>query len=252
MAYLQSYSVLGESVAIANGFADVVVSNHIVSIPTVPQFDYRRVLSSGGGWLANQAETRGQYTLTPTGSFAAGAKYSFLLQQVRPDLGNTVVQEYVSYTSQSTGDTATSIVTALASAITATTNFKVTVTTGSTLVIQANAGYPLITVTQMSPIASLLTITQNTAGVPSRGTYNDLLRAGVAAADITSGHTYYTLQLTFPEISAGDWIENTTIRQHTLYVYSSATNFAGFSAGIQNLISVPGTAANIKGLNFAV
>jgi hypothetical protein len=250
MAILSSYSVLGEATALnATAANDIVLNDHTLSITSCPSMDFRKIISTNGGWLAPVAATLG--VIYVKNSATASRTYTFLLQQDIP--GQGTVSMNVSYTSLSS-TTAGTITAALTAAISANPQFKVTLTkstvtnTDDNLIITAKTGYPAIRVTNLSPVPTDLTVTVNTPYVISRGAYQDLINAGVAASAIATGHTYYQIQFVFVDNSAGDWMQNQTVRIHTLYVYSSATNFSGFSTlianAIQGLNGSTGTFAN--------
>lgn len=242
MAILSSYSVLGEATALQAAGADITLNDHMLSITSCPSMDFRKIIGTNGGWLAPVAATAGVYTLTPTA--ANSTLYSFLLQQDIVGVGT--VSQVVSYTSLASGDTATTINTALKKAIDANPQFKfASVVAGATLVITATTTNPAVRITNLGVGTIAGTTTPTTPYVLPRGTYTNLINAGVAASAIATGHTYYQVQFVFVDNSAGDWIQNQTVRIHTLYVYGSATNFAAFNTAMGNTLqALVGTFSN--------
>lgn len=247
MSILNSYSVLGNLVALsATQSNNISVADHMLIINTAPQMDFRKINSTNGGYLAAVAETRGVLTITPTA--ANSAFFGFRLEQDIPSQGTVTM--IVGYTSLASGDTATTICNAFRRAIIANPQFNHLVTSGTaTCILTAAAGYPAIRATAL---AANTAVVVTTAYVLTRGTYNDLIRAGVAAADIASGATYSQIAFTFVDSFAGDWQLSATVRTHTLYVQVGATNKAAFDtlmASTLNAFVPAGTTADPEALS---
>ena len=232
MAILSSYSVLGESTALQAAGADIVLNDHMLSITSCPSMDFRKIIGTNGGWLAPVSATAAAWTVAPVA--ANSTTYSFLLQQ--DIVGSGTVSQVVSYTSLPSGDTTTTISTALKNAILANSQFKLTVSSTTSVSIAGSTTNPAVRIVNLTPVASNLVCTNGTPLVMPRGQYSNLIAAGVAPSAIATGHTYNQIQFVFVDNSAGDWIQNQTVRIHTLYVYASATNFAAFNTAIGNII----------------
>lgn len=185
--------------------------------------DFRKIVSCSGYTVA-VAETLGVVTLTSIAT--ASTVNAFVLRQYRPDLGIWVNNTF-SHKTLATGSTATTVADAFRTAIAADDKFKVVLTGTTTCIITASAGYPLVAGYTLS--SGELTVTQTTAGVPSKGTYNDLVRSGVLAADVESGATYSSIKYVYKTEANSDFLDNSILATHTVYVKSGITNLAAFA-----------------------
>lgn len=199
------------------------LENHILTVVGAKPMDFRKIISVGAGYLLPVAETAGVITLTNSG--AASTAFSFELRQYRPDL-NMWVSNRFSHTSPATGATTTTVSNALRDAVNADPAFKVTTSGGATAILTADAGFPLIFATSFSGAA--LTVAATTPGVASRGTADDLLRAGVAAGDVAAGATYAQIKFDFEGDQNHDYLINAVVQSQIVYVTQGIANLAAF------------------------
>lgn len=214
----RTYSILS---TIQATHADIVLSNHTLSITGCPDMDFR-TLKTNTGYVTPVAETAGVLTFTNTG--ANSTTYKGRVTQYIPAIGGLAIVDFGT-TSPASGSTTTTVSTALKADLNARLNLNIAATGTTTTVITADAGSPIITGTAIAGGTFAIT----TPGVKSVGTYSDLVAAGVTGA--TAGKTYN--QITFIYESPAAEIlgtKTTNISSHTLYVQSDATNFAAFNA----------------------
>lgn len=301
-----TYSVLS---TIAASAGDISLSGHKLSITGCPTFDYRKMESWADGLNSSLLETAQVTTVTFTA--ANSTNYSLFISQWNPAL-NKLVEANLTYTSLSTGDTATTISNAFRTLIAGQSNLGITASGTATLILTGNAGTPLFTVTSISPttttqssVVAGVAIASSTVASPSvvtsvahglltgnvititsannarlasgtyrvvkidadtysmysvngqtplagvtgtttatvvivpqyaRGTYTQLVQAGVAASAISSTSTYSQLPITYVA-NVGSLMGNTTFEQdkHTLYVLEGATNFAALNTRLIEL-----------------
>lgn len=213
--------------------ADIVVDNHVLSITGLAPMDYRKIES--GSNLAPVAETLGVWTVTPTA--ANSADFGFVIEQFVEALGRLVV-EPVFHTTPTTGGTATTICNAFRAQIRLMKDVSVTVNADGnpTLVITAKTRSPLFTVT---PTSSNTAAVNTTPGVHSRGTYADLIAAGVSASIATAGATYNTVSFVYGALAPAllDGNTETEINSQILFVNIAATNFAAFNTRMDEVMN---------------
>ncbi len=286
--------------------SNILVDAHTFAITGAPTIDWRTTQSWGSGLNSSLTEVAQITTVTPTA--ANSTTFELYITQWVPSL-NRMVDGYLTYTTQSSGDTATTICNAWRSSLSAQTSIKITGSGTSTLVLTGDAGSPIFTVTNISPSATTQTSAQagvaiassttvstgyvgavftavahgqvtgdvitlsgvanvtagsyrvvridadtyylrniNGQGFPittgsatatvakvaqySRGTYADLVAAGVT--DATAGSTYAQLPITYVQL-VGSLLGNTESEQdlHTVYVLESATNYEAFRVRLQ-------------------
>lgn len=140
------------------------------------------------------AETPGVETLTPIA--AANSVYQFIIQQYNLSTGVTYTGTYT-YTTAAAGDTATTICNAFRSQINNDQVLKVTATGAATLILTADAGFPLFTVTILQVGGGLTKATvapDYVPGVAAVGTTAALALQGitVTGADYTTCHIEYS------------------------------------------------------------
>ncbi len=148
-------------------FADIVVSAHTLSITGCPPMDYRKIESMSV--QASLVEIDQVTIVTPVA--ANSTTYAIYISQFQPADGATITAT-LTYTSNVSGDTATIICNALRASLLAQKNLQITGSGSSTLILTANAGSPIFTVTNLS--GGNLSIDNNTG------------MAGVAVASNTS------------------------------------------------------------------
>jgi hypothetical protein len=225
-------SLLGVAGPLQAAGADVVVNNHFLTVTGCPSMDFRKIESTTG-FLASIAEVLTQYTVTPT-VVSNNTTYTISIQQFVPALGR-IVDRQLTYTTQSTGDTATTICNALRAQLTTLSDLQITGSGTTTLILTGKAGSPVFSVVNNQPITN--TIVLNVAGNFSRGTYNDLVRVGVVGA--APGQVYSQVTFDWIQIGAGETngMPNLSRTRHTLYVNQAAVNFGAFSTALTNALT---------------
>jgi hypothetical protein len=158
---------------LAASAGDISVSGHKVSITGCPTMDYRTIQSEGTGFDASLLEQLQVSTVTPTG--AANTTYSLYLTQYVRATGQWV-NGYLTHTTDSTTFTATAICNAWRAQLAAQAGFKITGSGTATLILTAQAGSPIFTVTSIAPSSTTITtattitpvnIASNTTATPS-------------------------------------------------------------------------------------
>jgi hypothetical protein len=239
-----SYNVLS-----SYGTGDFALANHILTITGAPAMDFRKVLTCSGV-VVPVAETAGVITLTPTN--VASTQYAFELRQYFPDT-KTWVKEYFTHTTAASGSSATTISTALKAAINAADasgRIRAVATGTTTVVITADAGSPLIFATSFQ---SNLAVAATTPGVLAVGTYNALLYAGVAAADIASGHTYASINFVFEEQNLSGSNAAPNVVSHTVYYDAADSDYATVNTAVKKILAgvTSGTTSNAEAVALA-
>lgn len=174
--------------------ADLQLAGGVISFGNPLQVicDYKNLIPGKCSAVAAVAETAQVSTLTFTA--ANSTDYGIRIDQFDPVNGRTITKFYY-YTSDATA-TATEIATAFAAAINADTTIKVTAVGGATLVLTADAGYALFTVTNITDttVANVLT----TPGVVAKGTQAALALKGitVSGASYSTVHMEYGMNMT--------------------------------------------------------
>ena len=194
------------------------------------------------------AETLQVTTLTPVA--AANSTYSFFITQWNPADGNMRTWEY-SHETAASGATATTIGDAFRAAINADTTIKIAATGTTTLILTAEAGYPIFNV-GITNVGGGLTQATGTPGVAAVNTAAQLTTLGFP--DLTAGTTYTTVQLNVAQ-PTGALLKNqeTQAQVWDVLILQSATNRAAFVTAITEALSnliVGGTDASIE--NFAL
>jgi hypothetical protein len=132
-------------------------------------------------------------TLTPVA--AANSVYTIMIQQYNFSTGRTYTAQYT-YTTAAAGDTATTISNAFKNQINADQNIKISTDAlgGATVVLTAEAGFPVFTVTILSVGGGLTQVT-GTPGVVAVGTPAALALQGITANPLglyTTVHIEYS------------------------------------------------------------
>lgn len=220
-----NYSILETLQAAA---ADISLANHILAITGCPRFDYRTTSSTA--WTAPVAETLQITTTTPTA--ANSTYYEITVTQL---VDGTYVQQRLFHTTPSSGGTATTICNALRAQLTTYTNLAITGSGTTTFIMTAQAGSPIFTA--VSTGNGTLAVVTGTPGVAAKGTYAALVAQGVT--DAVAGHTYNQITFTYKNESDGTVNGNisTSVNQHVLYVYASATNFSDFNTRMLEVVA---------------
>jgi len=130
-------------------------------------------------------------TLTPIA--AANSVYTIMIQQYNFSTGRTYTAQYT-YTTAAAGDTPTTICNAFRSQINSDQNIKIDATGAATLILTADAGFPVFTVTILSVGGGLTQALTPGTGVVAVGTTAALALQGitVTGADYTTCHIEYS------------------------------------------------------------
>lgn len=220
-----NYNVLS-TLATGGGDANIVGYN-IVITGAIP-IDYRGIVGTSG-IVTTVAETVQVDTITPT----AANSTLYVLQLNQTVSGGVVLNQQFVYTSDASA-TATEICNGFRTAINA-SNFEIVASGGATLILTANAGYPVFTSSvSMSP--GVLSVALTTPGVYAVNTYASLTAAGVEG--LTAGKTYTSLQYQWVDLEGTvDKLTDSVVNQWTVYVDDSATNYAAFLVKLQSIVN---------------
>jgi hypothetical protein len=173
-----------------------VLANGVISINSQNVCKYNAVKKASV--TAAVAETSGVETLTPIA--AANSVYQFIIQQYNLSTGVTYTGTYT-YTTAASGDTATTICNAFRSQINNDQVLKVTATGAATLILTADAGFPLFTVTILQVGGGLTKATvapDYVPGVAAVGTTAALALKGIT---VPAGKSYTTVHLEYSPVT---------------------------------------------------
>jgi len=225
-----TYSVLSTIQAAA---ADITQSQGVLSITGLVPMKYSLIQGTGAGELAPVAETLGVQTVTPTA--ANNSTYTLVITQYVKSIGR-LVTEQISYTTAASGDTATTICNAWRAQLAAFKDLKITGSSAATLVLTAQTGNAIFTVIALQ---SSIAVVNGTPGVASRGTYADLVSAGVDASLLSVGATYSTTVFDYGVLSSNTVGGQTSSEENiqTLYTDIAATNYAAFSTRLDEVLN---------------
>lgn len=225
-----TYSVLSTIQAAA---ADITQSQGVLSITGLVPMKYSLIQGTGAGELAPVAETLQVTTVTPTA--ANSSTYTLVITQFVESIGR-LVTEQVSYTTAPSGDTATTICNAWRAQLAAYNDLAITGSGAATFIMTAEAGSAIFTVVALQ---SNIAVVTGTPGVASRGTYDDLVAAGVDASLLTVGATYSTTVFDYGVLSSNTVGGATSSEENvqTLYVDVAATNYTVFSARLVEVLN---------------
>ncbi len=245
------YSVLTPGVT----GGDVSVSGNLLSITGMPTIDIREIQNCGSGHsIPPVAETLAIWSINTPATPTASANYGFLMQQLIPFInpafpgvpivpGTNSVSATVLHSVPSGGETEAVMTAALVKGVNAYNNpasgFQVTATDNSaSITLTAKTGYPLLQISDLNVPPATWTITNYTPGVASVGTYNDLLRLGVAAADIAVGTTYGEVIFNYSQVeSGGNDFPSLTFSWKLFINYSAnTTNYTNFINALKTAI----------------
>jgi hypothetical protein len=169
-----------------------VLANGVISINSQNVCKYNAVKKASV--TAAVAETLQVTTLTPVA--ANNSVYTIMIQQYNFSTGKTYTAQY-SYTTAASGDTATTIGDAFRSQINNDQNIKIAATGTTTLVLTAEAGFPVFTVTILSVGGGLTQVT-GTPGVVAVGTTAALALKGITTP---AGKSYTTVHLEYSPVT---------------------------------------------------
>jgi hypothetical protein len=180
-------------------------------------------------------ETLQVTTLTPTA--AANSVYTLMIQQYNFSTGKTYTGTYT-YTTAASGDTATTISDAFKNQINADQNIKITTDAlgGATIVLTAEAGFPVFTVTILQ-VGGGLTQATGTPGVVAVGTSAALALQGITV----TGTNYTTVHLEYAPITGLNIKDSTDVYSvYDLYLDTADGSTSALVTVITN---------NLNGLN---
>lgn len=218
---INGYNVL---TSLSAAGADISFANNKFSVTGGLVFDPRKVVSTSG-IITTVAEVPQVDTLTITA--AASTAYRISIVQVKPN--GVVMSEVFNYTSLASGDTATTIGDKFRSMINQ-SNLEIVASGGATLILTANAGYPVFTSSVAGSVGTIA-IVLTTAGVYAVNTYASLVANGVPSSSLTVGATYTSWNVVY-EYSDGsvDKLLDQSQNQWTVYAQDGITNLSAFVA----------------------
>ena len=159
-------------------------------------------------------------TLTPVA--AANSVYTIMIQQYNFSTGRTYTAQYT-YTTAAAGDTATTIGDAFRSQINNDQNIKIAATGTTTLILTAEAGFPVFTVTILS-VGGGLTQATGTPGVVAVGTPAALALQGII---VSTTDDYTTCHIEYSPVS-GQNIKDGVGVASVIDIYVNETDDTGF------------------------
>lgn len=168
--------------------ADLSVANGVYKIgnPLATVCTFKDIVSAK--IQAPVAEVLQVTTLTPVAD--ANSTYSFFITQWNPADGNMRTWEY-SHETAASGATATTICDFFRAAINADTTIKIAATGAATLILTAEAGYPIFTVGITNVGGGLIQAT----GTPGVAAINTVALLTAQGFEGLTGSTYTTVQL---------------------------------------------------------
>jgi hypothetical protein len=174
---------------------------------------------------ASVAETLQVTTLTPVA--ANNSVYTIMIQQYNFSTGRTYTAQYT-YTTAASGDTATTIGDAFRSQINNDQNIKIAATGTTTLILTAEAGFPVFTVTILSVGGGLTQVT-GTPGVVAVGTTAALALKGITV----SGAAYTTVHLEYAPVTGQNIKDPVAVNSvFDLYLNQAEGDYAAVLAAI--------------------
>lgn len=172
------------------------------------------------------AETLQVTTLTPVA--ANNSVYQFIIQQYNFSTGKTYTGTYT-YTTAASGDTATTIGDAFRSQINNDQNIKIAATGTTTLVLTAEAGFPVFTVTILQ-VGGGLTQATGTPGVVAKGTTAALALQGIT---VPAGNTYTTIHIEYSPVTGMNIKDGVSVASVLdLYLEDGEADYAAVLAAI--------------------
>jgi len=172
------------------------------------------------------AETLQVTTLTPVA--ANNSVYQFIIQQYNFSTGKTYTGTYT-YTTAASGDTATTIGDAFRSQINNDQNIKIAATGTTTLVLTAEAGFPVFTVTILQVGGGLTQVT-GTPGVVAVGTPAALALQGIT---VGAANTYTTVHIEYSPVTGQNIKDGVSVASVLdLYLEEGEADYAAVLADI--------------------
>jgi hypothetical protein len=169
------------------------------------------------------AEVPKVVTLTPVA--AANSVYTIMIQQYNFSTGNTYTAQYT-YTTAASGDTAITISNAFKNQINADQNIKISTDAlgGATVVLTAEAGFPVFTVTILSVGGGLTQATTPGTGVVAVGTPAALALEGIT---VPSANLYTTVHIEYAPVTGQNIKDPVAVSSVLdLYLEEGATDYA--------------------------
>lgn len=214
--------------------ADVVTAAGTISITTMQPFNF--VGAPSMNIVASVAETLQQTTIT----FTAANSSTYTINVKQYDLDNNKwINATFSYTSLASGDTATTIGNAFRAELALNTNVKITGSGTTTFIMTAQTRYPIFTVQVTSAGGGTSPVT-GTPGVRSIGLAADVTlaytKAGLTApTGLAAAYTTYVFKYTQADTPGLGNEVRASQNVHTLFVSTSATNYAALAARLVEL-----------------
>ena len=219
-----------------NGAADVTVKNSYLLFGSTNQrvCEYKNLIPGACTITPYAAETLQVTTVTPTA--AASSTYSLYISQYNSNTGSIMTRFYT-YTTASSGDTATTIGDALRAQINADQSngvIQVVGTGTTTLILTAQAGYPVFAVTLVS-LGGGLAQSTGTAGVVGYGSSTSLAAEGYTGY---TGTTYTRWHLEFyARLNESNTLAQGQRVAWDAFLNTAATNYAALLAAIKDVMS---------------
>lgn len=208
-----------------------VLANGVITINGQQVCKYKELRKASV--TASVNETLQVTTLTPTA--AANSTYQIMIQQYNFSTGKTYTATYT-YTTAAAGDTATTIGDYFRGQINADPTLRVVATGTTTLILTAEAGFPVFTVTILS-VGGGLTQSTGTPGVVAVGTTAALALQGITV----TGANYTTVHLEYAPITGLNIKDSTDVYSvYDLYLDTTDTQTGPLVTVITN---------NLNGLN---
>lgn len=226
---IKSYSVYPTAAA-----ADLTLAKGILKIAntTDNKFPLTGIPYDGmttGGIVVAVTEVLQVDTITPTA--ANSTEYTLTLTQL---IDGEIKRKTFSHTSPASGATATTICNAFRSMINASSEFQITASGTTTLVLTADAGYSQFKTTA---VTSNLALVNTTAGVYPKGQGADLIAAGIE--DAVSGQAYDAITFEYLEALApamGDERRRVVV-SHTVYMDNDSGDYATVTTGFKAVLT---------------
>lgn len=183
---------------------------------------------------ASVAEVPQVTTLTPTA--AANSVYQIMIQQYNFSTGKTYTANY-SYTTAASGDTATTIGDAFRALINADQNLMIVASGGATLILDAEAGFPVFTVTILK-VGGGLTQAPTVPGVVAVGTTAALALQGITV----TGAAYTTCHIEYAPVT-GMNIKDSVDLATKIDIYVNEADDTGFVTALTGYLD--GSSADV-------
>lgn len=230
---MRTQAVVLASTPALSGSDTSVTQSGVWNIKGVEPINRHSEVISASLLIASVAATAGVLTLTPTA--AATTEYAFTLNQYITTQKEWVTQR-ISYVSKDSGDTATTISTALKNLITTylAKGFDVTPTGTTTTIVTATTTNPYISITGLT---SSLALANTTPPVWARGTAA-WVAANFAGVTVETGATYSVSTIVTAPLSKADAAGNLNMGNLTVFLIVNEANsgFATFKTAYELVV----------------